>query len=304
MRHECRGGWHSPKGVRDVKVVNLLVQKTSRVATKPGQQAEGVKIRFIADSSITRPAERLFEIAPGGVLASDSQNNQSNRQFFVLQGIGELGTNWGEGGEVLGVGTMVSIEAGEPYSIRNIGTAPLLLIYLVEQAISEQAAKPEAVRPEQAITKATLRPDIRKVLIYFDGGEPGGNAGAGTVSYGSYGIFVPNDKGEYKERKADEVVRHEFSAGLTNNEAEYLALIRGLQDIISRIIELGQSPADWHIDVKGDSNLVVNQVNGKWKVKAEHLKPYIYEAQELLKQFGSHTLTWHDRSNSVRVLGH
>jgi ribonuclease HI/quercetin dioxygenase-like cupin family protein len=295
------GGWER---VRDVKVIRMLEQKPMRVQAKPGQQASGVSVRLIADHEISSPGERLFEIAAGGVLASDSQNNQSNRQFFVLQGIGELGNVPGEG-EVLGAGTMVSIVAGEPYSIRNIGDTPLLLIYLVEQAAGEQqAAKPEATRPEQSATKATLRPDLRKLLIYFDGGEPGGNAGAGTVSYGSYGIFVPNDKGEYKEHKADEVVRHEFNAGLTNNEAEYLALIRGLEDITRRIEALGQSPADWHIDAKGDSNLVVNQVNGNWKVKAEHLKPYIYQARELLQQFGSHTLTWHDRSNSVRVLGH
>ncbi len=291
-----------------MKIIRMLEQKTLMVQSKPGQQASGVKVRLIVEGEISSPGERLFEIGAGGVLASDSKNNQSRRQFFVLQGIGELAAAWGEGGEVLGVGTMVSFEAGEPYSIRNIGDAPLLLIYLVELSSSEaQAAQPEAERPlksEPAPTKATLRPDLRKALIYFDGGEPGGNAGKGTVSYGSYGIFVPNDKGEYKERKADEVVRHEFTAGLTNNEAEYLALIRGLEDITRRIESIGQSPTDWHLDVKGDSKLVVEQVNGAWKAKAAHLKPYINQAQALLNQFGSHTLTWHDRSNSVRVLGH
>ncbi len=291
-----------------MKLIRILEQKTIRLQAKPGQQASGVTVRLVVEGEISNPGERLFEIAPGGALSSDSKNNQSRRQFFVLQGIGELGTEWGESGEVLGVGTMVSFDQGEPYSIRNIGDAPLLLIYLVELSISEAlAARPEtdkAAKPAQPATKATLRPDLRKALIYFDGGEPGGNAGNGTVSYGSYGIFVPDDKGEYKERKADEVVRHEFTAGLTNNEAEYLALIRGLEDMTTRIAALGQVPNTWHLDVKGDSNLVVNQVNGNWKAKAAHLKPYISQAQELLNQFGSHTLTWHDRSNSVRVLGH
>lgn len=288
-----------------MKIINLLEQKAGRVAAKPGQRADGVRFRLIADSGFTRPAERLFEIDPGGALASDSKNNQSRRQFFVLLGIGELADEKGESADVLGSGTMIDIAAGEPYTIRNIGDTPLLLLYLVDQELDvDRAAPPPLASPQQESKPAALRPDIHKVLIYFDGGEPGGNTGEGTVSYGSYGIFIPNDKGEYKERKADEVVRHQFEAGMTNNEAEYLTLIRGVQGIIARIKEIGQSPADWHIDIKGDSNLVVNQVNGAWKVKAEHLKAYTFQTQELLKQFGSYTLTWHDRSNSVRVLGH
>ncbi len=270
---------------------------------QPGQRAEGVTARALPNDKFGNALQRLFELAPRGMLGGNGVGNQ-RRQFFILQGIGELGETAGEG-EVLGMGTLVNIAVGEAYTIRNIGDAPLLLIYMVEQAASQPtAALPPAPSPLPKWKIATLRPDLHKVLMYFDGGEPGGNMTEGTVSYGSYGIFTPNDKGEYKERKADEVVRHDFTAGLTNNEAEYLALIRGLQDIISRITALGQSPADWHIDVKGDSRLVVEQVNGIWKVKAEHLKPYTYEARELLQQFGSHNLTWHDRSNSVRVLGH
>lgn len=294
-----------------MKVTNLLDKKAKRVQPRDDVQAEGVGWRTVTTEPFGKLGgvlENLYEIAPSGMLSIHANKKPGRRQFFVLQGIGEIGA-MGDG-EVIGVGSFISGDISEAYTVRNIGEAPLLLLYLTEfvpvikdDLLSAALKAKEAATPEQS-KPAALRADIHKVLIYFDGGEPGGNTGEGTISYGSYGIFIPNDKGEYKERKADEVVRHQFEAGMTNNEAEYLTLIRGVQGIIARIKEIGQAPADWHIDIKGDSNLVVNQVNGAWKVKAEHLKAYTSEAQELLKQFGSYTLTWHDRSNSVRVLGH
>jgi ribonuclease HI len=48
--------------------------------------------------------------------------------------------------------------------------------------------------------------------------------------------------------------------------AEYRALIRGLEAARSRGIG--------HLRVCLDSALLVNQLNGEWKVKAEHLKPF------------------------------
>ena len=49
----------------------------------------------------------------------------------------------------------------------------------------------------------------------------------------------------------------------TNNEAEYMALVGGL----TKAAELGIA----NLEVKGDSKLVVNQVNGTWQVKKENL---------------------------------
>ena len=50
----------------------------------------------------------------------------------------------------------------------------------------------------------------------------------------------------------------------TNNIAEYNALLTG----ISKALELGWK----HVFIEGDSKLVVNQVNGTWKVNKEHLQ--------------------------------
>ena len=65
----------------------------------------------------------------------------------------------------------------------------------------------------------------------------------------------------------------------TNNIAEYSALIAGLQAAVER--------GATHVDVRGDSELVVKQLNGIYKVKAEHLQPLHAKALELLKEIGS-----------------
>ena len=66
--------------------------------------------------------------------------------------------------------------------------------------------------------------------------------------------------------------------------AEYRALIRGLEAARSRGIG--------HLRVCLDSALLVNQLNGKWKVKAEHLKPLHEQAVALKQQFADIKITW------------
>jgi ribonuclease H / adenosylcobalamin/alpha-ribazole phosphatase len=66
--------------------------------------------------------------------------------------------------------------------------------------------------------------------------------------------------------------------------AEYRALIRGL--------EAARSQGIGHLRVCLDSALLVNQLNGKWKVKAEHLRPLYEHALVLLQQFADVKITW------------
>lgn len=61
----------------------------------------------------------------------------------------------------------------------------------------------------------------------------------------------------------------EFDVERTNNEMEYLAVINGL---------ILAEPGD---EVVTDSQLVVYQLIGKYKVKAESLVPYFEAAQKL-----------------------
>jgi ribonuclease HI len=60
----------------------------------------------------------------------------------------------------------------------------------------------------------------------------------------------------------------------TNNQAEYRALIAGLK----KAIELGAS----QVQVRSDSELIVRQVKGQYRVKKEELKPLHAEARKLI----------------------
>jgi ribonuclease HI len=75
--------------------------------------------------------------------------------------------------------------------------------------------------------------------------------------------------------------------------AEYRALIRGLEAARSRGIG--------HLRVCLDSALLVNQLNGRWKVKAEHLKPLHEQADSLIQQFADIKITWVPREPNAEA---
>jgi ribonuclease HI len=125
--------------------------------------------------------------------------------------------------------------------------------------------------------------------IVFDGGSLG-NPGKG---YGSYEITC---NGEVLRR-----TRHDYGDNVTNNQAEYQTLIEALKWLAE---DLGLNAGTARLVVNGDSQLVINQLTGKWKVKHPGIRPLVQEALELIGRFGKVTLTWHDRSNSVKRLGH
>ena len=65
--------------------------------------------------------------------------------------------------------------------------------------------------------------------------------------------------------------------GGTNNEAEYLSLIKGLE------LALYSNMNALHVE--GDSSLIINQMNGTNKVNAKNLIPLHTQAKELEKRF-------------------
>ncbi|TXG86184.1 MAG: ribonuclease HI family protein [Thermomicrobiales bacterium] len=124
----------------------------------------------------------------------------------------------------------------------------------------------------------------------FDGGaDP--NPGKG---YGSFHILSPTGR-ELLER------RDYPGRAMTNNQAEYRTLIEALSFLKQK---LGDRAPVEHVRVDGDSQLVINQVQGTWKVRQDELKPLRIEAAALGTTFGSIAYRWHRRSNSVRLLGH
>lgn len=65
----------------------------------------------------------------------------------------------------------------------------------------------------------------------------------------------------------------------TNNEAEYRAVILGLDDLLAR------GYAGQAIELRGDSQLILRQLDGRYRVKAEDLRPFWEAARERLARF-------------------
>ena len=76
----------------------------------------------------------------------------------------------------------------------------------------------------------------------------------------------------------------------TNNIAEYRALILGLEEALKRRCR--------RLHIFLDSELLVNQVNGMYKVKNENLKVLMHDVKKLLSDFDSYTVEHVARSKN------
>ncbi len=119
-----------------------------------------------------------------------------------------------------------------------------------------------------------------KIEIYTDGGSrgnPGPSASGYTVNGKGYGEFLGNN---------------------TNNFAEYTAVILALKKAGE---VAGKNAKATSVDLKSDSLLLINQLNGKYKVKALNLKPLFGEVCELVKEFKSVKFTHVYREDNVEA---
>jgi ribonuclease HI len=69
----------------------------------------------------------------------------------------------------------------------------------------------------------------------------------------------------------------------TNNIAEYRALLLGLERALACGVQ--------HIEVRADSELLIKQLRGEYRVRSEGLKPLFDSAKKLLARFQSSKLT-------------
>lgn len=110
-----------------------------------------------------------------------------------------------------------------------------------------------------------------KYIIYTDGGARGNPGPAGI------GAVVMNEQGQ---------ILLELAEGLgetTNNVAEYTALVRVLE-------ELKNLPQPSSIEIRMDSQLVVRQLEGVYKVREPHLVPLFQRVKELLSKYPHRTI--------------
>lgn len=76
--------------------------------------------------------------------------------------------------------------------------------------------------------------------------------------------------------------RGELIGTATNNVAEYRAMLLGIE--LAR--DLGASA----VELVGDSELIVKQINGEYKVKKADLKPLFLEVLRSLREFDEWTV--------------
>ncbi len=126
---------------------------------------------------------------------------------------------------------------------------------------------------------------MKKFILYTDGGARGnpGPAATGIVVYDS-----------------DNQKLLEFSSYLgraTNNQAEYQALILGLGQI-QKLVSDKDLLKETNVIAYLDSELVVKQLKGEYRVKNKDLQPLVEKALKLALEFGQVTFLHISRDNN------
>lgn len=131
------------------------------------------------------------------------------------------------------------------------------------------------MRVLRADTRVERREGVVEVVLYIDGAAMGNPGPAGV------GFVV---------RRGEEVLHEEgrYVGEMTNNMAEYRALIAGLEEVL----KLGAE----RVRVYSDSQLVVYQMQGRYGVKSPKLALLHERAKELAGRFSQFEIFCVDRS--------
>jgi ribonuclease HI len=115
------------------------------------------------------------------------------------------------------------------------------------------------------------------ISIYVDG--------SGGVNSG-YGYFVKETGDSFYEKKPN----------LTNNQAEYLAIITALKKFVD---------SDQEITIFSDSKNTIYQLNHEYAINNEQLRELAQEAWNIIGKFSKLTLTWIPRKENLagKMLG-
>jgi ribonuclease HI len=123
------------------------------------------------------------------------------------------------------------------------------------------------------------------IKMWFDGAF---DAHTGNMGLG---IIIEND-GHNIYNKSLAIRKRVFGKETSNNVAEYLALLNGLNFLIERKLEKSG------IVVYGDSQLVIKQMNKDWGIKEGVYKPYAKEAYQLTWKFRNLKFIWLPREQN------
>jgi ribonuclease HI/quercetin dioxygenase-like cupin family protein len=157
--------------------------------------------------------------------------------------------------------------------------------------VPEPEPEPDAEAAVEEEAEEDAHKDLMELLVVFHGATRG-TPGQG---YGAYSVQSPGRKAVIK--------RAEFGPNYTVAQAEYDTLLAGLQYIIERLTVTNRAPIQAALDIKTDSDALVNQLEGHFKVKDSGLKARYTQAVELLEQFGAWQIEWQSTEETVKALG-
>ena len=121
-----------------------------------------------------------------------------------------------------------------------------------------------------------------KALIHIDGGARG-NPGPAAA-----GVCITTPDGSEALHEAGY-----WLGELTNNEAEYQGLLHGLDQAAALGFEV--------VDIRSDSELMVKQIKGEYRVKAANLKPLFESARGKLAGFNEWSIVHVRREKNKRA---
>ncbi|MBN1161100.1 MAG: ribonuclease HI family protein [Dehalococcoidales bacterium] len=117
-----------------------------------------------------------------------------------------------------------------------------------------------------------------KLIIYTDGAARG-NPGPAAI-----GVALKDETGKTVASISRRL------GPTTNNQAEYQAIIAGLE----KAVNLGAK----NVSMKSDSELAVNQINGQFKIKNTALRPLYQKVVQLIGRLESFSITYIPREQN------
>ena len=123
--------------------------------------------------------------------------------------------------------------------------------------------------------------NMKRMVIFTDGASRG-NPGPAAI-----GVTIKDEQGRFITSISQRIGR------ATNNQAEYRAIIAALEEATRLDAK--------RVDVKMDSELVVKQINGEYRVKKATLKPLYQQVKQLQGLLEGFTITHILRQQNIEA---
>lgn len=134
---------------------------------------------------------------------------------------------------------------------------------------------------ELATSRRSSKPAGRSLILHIDGAARGNPGPAGI------GVVLWDEAGTFREE------HHAYIGEATNNVAEYEALLFGVR----KAKELGYTA----VRVFSDSELLVRQIRGEYRVKNARLRALYDQVQKLLRSFDAFEIAHIGRGMNARA---